>query len=1008
MNKKLINRQNLIRRLQKLSVSFALLLLPIGAWAEDYDLWVGGVQVTSENAQDVLSGNEIGTISFNAATNTLTLSSINNVAFQSSDNPYIVNGLGNLTIYLDGDNYVWCSSTLLAESGDSAENYTVTFTTDEIDPGKLSIRTDTYNWYSGHTVAFDNGVGWHSSGTDHEFDTYEMEIGLVTYELTVGGEVVTSSNASNIFADDEVNDGKVSFDALTNTLTLNGAVIEGDIFSELFNSEWTALTINLTGDNSLLRILGNEEGSLAFTGTGTLSLDNGDGIIRDFSDVDFGDFNLLSNSAPGVHWDEEQMSLVNYDGDAVGNLTLTTATVYPLWVFDEGGYRQVTADNRTNVLGDDYSSVSYDGNGTLTVKGAQIASMDYASFVVGEDIEALTVHLVGYNEIGGGDGQYAFKFIGESTTLTFTTSETLPGFMIYNGNLADGLSGDIIYQNGLVNNYSMVYVPSTENTNVSYITGRTSVINPQGGAFYMYTNGSVNMASNVELVSLDNHAPTYVKLKTPENGAMDAGLWPSQLNSPFLLYKVTLQFDWGTCANKNVTVQIRGIDQEWDESTGDYIIQADGKTYSEAIALTTADADGIIEIPLTSVVTSENVQVYFSSSEAFSLVPLTVALTSAQSYNIEVAGVLVSELNAEDVLGDGKVSYDDETNTLTLNNASITLTLDDGERPAIDYSGTADLTISLIGTNTIQAMSGCETIRYNGDDSSYPTLIFAKGDSQPCSLQLEAGEETSVISTGFEQIDGVNGIGNATGNDLALISEVPVMYEYQLNGLCTIGANQTSFPVTSALIKAIYNIGVTFGEHHWATYCAPANLAVPDDMEAYIVKGVSGTVVTVQNVDYLPQGMGVLLYKEELVQTDVENYTTYGYEGQTATITGNMLVAASEATSVSGITTATTNIYVLYDDYFVKATSGTIPAGRCFLPVSVGTVPDVGAGSRLTIRFDDTVSGISTTLNDNGEMTNDNAVYDLQGRKVSEFGFRNSELNKGLYIIHGKKAIISK
>lgn len=862
MNKKLINRQNLIRRLRLASVSFALLLLPIEAWAEDYNLWVGETQVTSENA-------------------------------------------------------------------------------------------------------------------------------------------------SNIFADDEVNDGKVSFNALTNTLTLNGAEIEGYISAQL-----AALTINLTGDNSLMRIQGDEEGSLAFTGTGTLSLVNGDGVISDFSGVDFGNFNLLSNSSPGgVHWDEESMSLRNYDNDAVGYLTLTTATVYPLWVFDEGGYRQVTADNKTNVLGDDYSSVSYDGNGTLKVKGAQIAHMSYPSFVVGDDIEAMTVHLIGYNFIGGSD-QSAFRFLGENTTLSFTTSETLPGFMAFYGSIAEGLSGGIVYQNGLVldSEYKYVYAPLTENIDVTHITGRTTDINEQGGAFYMYTNdnGSVNMASNVELVSLDNHAPTYVKLKTPENGAMDAGLWPSQLNSPFLLSKVTLQFDWGTCANKDVTVQIRGIVQEWDESTGGYIIKADDITYSEAIALTTANEDGIIEIPLTSEVTTETIILYFSSTEAFSLVPLTVALTNAQSYNIEVAGVLVSELNAEDVLGDGKVSYDDETNTLTLNNASITLTLDDGERPAIDYSGTADLTISLIGTNTIQAMSGCETIRYNGDDSSYPTLIFAKGDSQPCSLQLEAGEETSVISTGFEQIDGVNGIGNATGNDLALISEVPVMYEYQLNGLCTIGANQTSFPVTSALIKAIYNIGVTFGEHHWATYYAPANLAVPDDMEAYIVKGVSGTVVTVQNVDYLPQGMGVLLYKEELVQTDVENYTTYGYEGQTATITGNMLVAASEATSVSGITTATTNIYVLYDDYFVKATSGTIPAGRCFLPVSVGTVPDVGAGSRLTIRFDDTVSGISTTLNDNGEMTNDNAVYDLQGRKVSEFGFRNSELNKGLYIIHGKKAIISK
>lgn len=678
-------------------------------------------------------------------------------------------------------------------------------------------------------------------------------------------------------------------------------------------------------------------------------------------------------------------------------MTLTTTTVYPLWVFDEDGYRQVTADNKTNVLGDDYSSVSYDGNGTLKVKGAQIAHISYPSFVVGDDIEAMTVHLIGYNNIGGSD-QSAFRFLGENTTLSFTTSETLPGFMAFHGPIAEGLSGDIVCQNGLVldSDNKYVYAPLTENIDVTHITGCTTVINEQGGAFYMYTNGSVDMASNVELVHLNNHAPTYVKLKTPENGAMDAGLWPSQLNSPFLLYKVTLQFDWGTCANKDVTVQVRGGVQEWDKA-GDI-------TYSEAIALTTANEDGIIEIPLTSEVTTETIILYFSSTEAFSLVPLTVALTNTQSYNIEVAGVLVSEHNAEDVLGDGKVIYDEETNTLTLNNANIAPE-EETENAGINYIGTANLTISLIGDNTIQGSDGYEAIRYNGNARPGPTLTFAKGDAQPCSLQLMAGEGTTVISAGFLQVDGIEGISADAANDLALISDEEVTYDYQYDGLHVwdSGGNE-AVPVTSAIIKAIYHIDVTFGEHHWATYCAPVNLALPDGLEACIVTGVEGTEVQTAPVTYLPQGMGVLLYRAE--QTDVEEYTTFGYEGETETYTGNMLVAASEATSVSGITTATTRFYVLYDDNFVKATSGIIPAGRCFLPVSVGPIPDVDAGSRLSICFDDNASGISTTLNDNGGTANDNAIYDLQGRKVSEFGIQSSELSKGLYIFHSKKTFI--
>ena len=42
---------------------------------------------------------------------------------------------------------------------------------------------------------------------------------------------------------------------------------------------------------------------------------------------------------------------------------------------------------------------------------------------------------------------------------------------------------------------------------------------------------------------------------------------------------------------------------------------------------------------------------------------------------------------------------------------------------------------------------------------------------------------------------------------------------------------------------------------------------------------------------------------------------------------------------------------------------------------------------------------------ENGKLIMDNVVYDLQGRKVSEFGIRNSELKPGLYIVNGKKVI---
>ena len=59
-----------ILMLALLTAVFALLLC-VGAGAVDeYDLWVNGVHVTSDNAADVLND---GTVSYDAATNTLTL-----------------------------------------------------------------------------------------------------------------------------------------------------------------------------------------------------------------------------------------------------------------------------------------------------------------------------------------------------------------------------------------------------------------------------------------------------------------------------------------------------------------------------------------------------------------------------------------------------------------------------------------------------------------------------------------------------------------------------------------------------------------------------------------------------------------------------------------------------------------------------------------------------------------------------------------------------------------------
>lgn len=51
-----------------------LVAIASGTWAESYSIWIGGTQVTSDNATDVLSN---GTVSYDASTSTLTLNNAN-------------------------------------------------------------------------------------------------------------------------------------------------------------------------------------------------------------------------------------------------------------------------------------------------------------------------------------------------------------------------------------------------------------------------------------------------------------------------------------------------------------------------------------------------------------------------------------------------------------------------------------------------------------------------------------------------------------------------------------------------------------------------------------------------------------------------------------------------------------------------------------------------------------------------------------------------------------------
>ena len=76
--------------------------------------------------------------------------------------------------------------------------------------------------------------------------------------------------------------------------------------------------------------------------------------------------------------------------------------------------------------------------------------------------------------------------------------------------------------------------------------------------------------------------------------------------------------------------------------------------------------------------------------------------TPVESYDLYIAGTQVTEFNKDDVLGDGTVSFDPETNTLTLNGANIETEAEgEGLSTQID-----EVIIKLEGENSIEVPEG--------------------------------------------------------------------------------------------------------------------------------------------------------------------------------------------------------------------------------------------------------------------------------------------------------------
>ena len=192
----------------------------------------------------------------------------------------------------------------------------------------------------------------------------------------------------------------------------------------------------------------------------------------------------------------------------------------------------------------------------------------------------------------------------------------------------------------------------------------------------------------------------------------------------------------------------------------------------------------------------------------------------------------------------------------------------------------------------------------------------------------------------------------------------------------------TSNDVAINVCKNMDNLFV--GSNLWTDYVAPENLLLPEGMTAYVVTAIDGTKASIEAIDYIPQLIPVLLKRED---AELESFSAPKGFGET--FTSNALLADDEDKEVKA-----GELYLLYNDEFVLTSSGTLPAGRAYLPATATATQ----APRLSIGGDG-MTGIRTMSDVRSKMSD--VWYTLDGRKLVK-----APVAKGLYIKNGKKLIV--
>ncbi len=700
-----------------------------------YDLYVAGNQVNSFNASDVLGD---GTVKYDELSNTLTLTDAN-IVNMSEGQDGIKISINNMTIKLLGENRINAASSGInmtgasitiegpgklflanASSGIYAYNSAgrtltiangcevvmsgsfsgINFAAGDlvVNRAKLSAFGGTYSVLCGSLTMTETQItepeGAHLvgsimcySGGNQPVNNEYVTISPIQYNLALADNVwVNSANASDIFGD-----GTASYDVANNVLTLNGAHIESSAYAML--NRINGLTIHLEGHNSINNDLSSydsygiySEASLAIEGPGTLEVY---GKAAIFVSGEGCKLTIMDSCIVEAHGTSDIYAAIY--SDVTASMSVSYSALY--------AYNEDLSEYRSPIFG--FTSLTMTDVDFIYPEGASYSEL--------------------YHRVLDGAGNFVTRqvcisageydlFVGDRR-VNFITAPDILG----DGTMNFNAETNVLTLNGVSPNSNSRISSSIPGLKIQLV-GENSILTTSNGILSsdLIIEGpgtlNVEVISNIGIWVDENLTINNCTLNVLVHGTSFSAIYSEH----------------GTLTISNAMVTVSSGDEYDGPISGFSELNLNNVSITSPEGAVWSDENHRVEDANGDAVTS---QVVFSPNP----------------YNLWVKGQQVDVFNASDILGDGTVSYDAASNTLTLNRADIVYGWGNsvGELDGI-HSSIDGLTIKLLGVNYIGAKD--EGIQINNANTTIagPGYLNVSGNNGICSLQC-LGKTLSVI-----------------------------------------------------------------------------------------------------------------------------------------------------------------------------------------------------------------------------------------------------------------------